>query len=86
MTHSLTIDSFTHSLTHSLAHSNSREQRVEEANRNLLEEENEFRLQELGQSVSMLKAMSLDINNEVKSQNRLLDSMGGVSLTDLLTY
>jgi len=29
----------------------------------------------------MLKAMSLDINNEVKSQNRLLDSMGGILLT-----
>lgn len=55
----------------------SRDQCVEETNRGLLERENDDRLAELGEQVSLLKSLTLDINNEVKSQNRLLDSMDG---------
>lgn len=42
-------------------------------------------MQELGSQVNLLKAMTIDINNEVKSQNKMLDGMGGTfgSATDL---
>ena len=48
-------------------------------------QENDLRMQELGSQVNLLKAMTIDINNEVKSQNKLLDGMGGTfgSATDL---
>lgn len=50
--------------------------RAEEANLTLLEMENNQRWNELSDQVSTLKALSLDINSEVKSQNKLLDNMG----------
>lgn len=50
--------------------------RAEEVNTTLMELENNSRWEELGSQVSLLKELSMDINNEVKSQNRLLDGMG----------
>jgi hypothetical protein len=38
--------------------------------------ENDAKWAELGEQVSLLKSLTLDINNEVKSQNSLLDGMG----------
>lgn len=38
--------------------------------------ENDAKWAELGEQVSMLKSLTLDINNEVKSQNSMLDNMG----------
>lgn len=41
-----------------------------------MELENNQRWAELGEQVSLLKELSMDINSEVKSQNKLLDGMG----------
>ena len=38
--------------------------------------ENDAKWAELGEQVSLLKSLSQDINNEVKSQNSMLDKMG----------
>mmetsp|Transcript_9518 Transcript_9518/g.15856 ORF Transcript_9518/g.15856 Transcript_9518/m.15856 type:complete len:127 (+) Transcript_9518:36-416(+) len=51
-------------------------QSAEEVNRTMLEQENDLRWMELGDQVSLLKSMTEDINQEVKSQNSLLDGMG----------
>lgn len=48
----------------------------DEATRSLMEQQNDLRWMELGERVDMLKSLSQDINQEVKSQNSLLDSMG----------
>lgn len=53
----------------------SKEHRVAETNKNLLEDENDAKWAELGEKVSLLKELGLEINQEVKSQNRLLDGM-----------
>lgn len=51
----------------------------------LMEMENNERWSELSDQVSQLKMLSMDINQEVKSQNSMLDNMGGTlgSATDL---
>mmetsp|Transcript_15725 Transcript_15725/g.15087 ORF Transcript_15725/g.15087 Transcript_15725/m.15087 type:complete len:132 (+) Transcript_15725:173-568(+) len=54
----------------------SRDQRVEEANRTIMEQENDRKWEELGEQVSMLKGLTVDINQEVKGQNKMLDGMG----------
>ena len=41
-----------------------------------MEQENDVKWAELGDQVSLLRSLSMDINNEVKSQNNLLDQMG----------
>ena len=53
-----------------------REQRVEEGNRTLMEMENDAKWAELGEQVNLLKNISLDMQKEVKEQNSLLDMMG----------
>lgn len=53
-----------------------RDQRAEEANRTLMEQENDKRWEDLGEQVNVLKSLTLDINQEVKSQNKMLDGMG----------
>ena len=53
-----------------------REQRIEEGNLNLMEQENNAKWQELGDQVSLLKNLSLEINQEVDSQNSMLSGMG----------
>mmetsp|Transcript_23596 Transcript_23596/g.23792 ORF Transcript_23596/g.23792 Transcript_23596/m.23792 type:complete len:129 (+) Transcript_23596:77-463(+) len=53
-----------------------RDQRAQETNRTLLEQENNDRWNALGDQVNLLKSLTIDINQEVKSQNSLLDGMG----------
>lgn len=53
-----------------------REQRVEEGNSTLMEQKNDAKWAELGDQVSLLKSLSMDIKSEVNSQNSLLDNMG----------
>ncbi len=57
-----------------------------ETNRNILEQQNNDRIAELSDQVSRLKSLTIDIGNEVREQNSLLDNMGdGFSSTrDLL--
>mmetsp|Transcript_23633 Transcript_23633/g.24257 ORF Transcript_23633/g.24257 Transcript_23633/m.24257 type:complete len:131 (+) Transcript_23633:19-411(+) len=64
-----------------------KDQRAAEVNRTIIEQENDQRWLELGEQVSLLKALSEDINQEVKSQNSLLDSMGSnmTSASDLFS-
>jgi hypothetical protein len=50
--------------------------KVADTNVTLMELENNQRWAELGDQVELLKGLSLDINQEVKSQNSLLDGMG----------
>jgi blocked-early-in-transport protein 1 len=47
-----------------------------DANANILEEQNNARINELSEHVSRLKGLTLDIGNEVREQNSLLDGMG----------
>mmetsp|Transcript_49875 Transcript_49875/g.87099 ORF Transcript_49875/g.87099 Transcript_49875/m.87099 type:complete len:133 (-) Transcript_49875:114-512(-) len=49
--------------------------RASEANITLMEMENNQRWADLGEQVELLKGLSQDINQEVKSQNSLLDGM-----------
>ena len=57
-----------------------------ETNRNILEQQNNDRIAELSDHVARLKGLTIDIGNEVREQNALLDNMGdGFSNTrDLL--
>lgn len=57
-----------------------------ETNRNIMEQQNNDRIAELSDQVSRLKSLTIDIGNEVREQNSLLDNMGdGFSTTrDLL--
>ena len=54
----------------------SREHRADESNRNMMEAENDEKWDQLGESVTLLKNLTSDINNEVRSQNNYLDGMG----------
>jgi blocked-early-in-transport protein 1 len=47
-----------------------------DANANILEEQNNERVNELSEHVARLKGLTLDIGNEVREQNSLLDGMG----------
>lgn len=57
-----------------------------DANANILEQQNNERIDLLSDQVARLKGLTIDIGNEVREQNSLLDSMGdGFSNTrDLL--
>ena len=57
-----------------------------DANANIMEQQNNDRISELGDQVARLKGLTIDIGNEVREQNSLLDDMGeGFSSTrDLL--
>ena len=44
-------------------------------NSNILESQNNDRISELSEQVSRLKGLTIDIGNEVREQNSLLDSM-----------
>ena len=46
-------------------------------NQELMEQQNEERVAMLAQQVSQLKSLSIDIGNEVREQNSLLDEMDG---------
>ena len=62
--------------TNMAAHRGGSKSSNDEATRSLMEQQNDLRWMELGERVDMLKSLSQDINQEVKSQNSLLDSMG----------
>eukprot|EP00612_Vaucheria_litorea_P006846 CAMPEP_0171473256 /NCGR_PEP_ID=MMETSP0946-20130122/1739_1 /TAXON_ID=109269 /ORGANISM="Vaucheria litorea, Strain CCMP2940" /LENGTH=118 /DNA_ID=CAMNT_0012002997 /DNA_START=70 /DNA_END=426 /DNA_ORIENTATION=+ len=47
-----------------------------ETSRNMLEMENDRHIGHLSEQVSMLKELTIDIGNEVNSQNHLLEGMG----------
>lgn len=47
-----------------------------DTNSNILEQQNNERINELSDQVARLKGLSIDIGNEVREQNSLLDSMG----------
>jgi blocked early in transport 1 len=57
-----------------------------DTNANIMESQNNERISELSEQVARLKGLTIDIGNEVKEQNALLDDMGdGFSATrDLL--
>lgn len=57
-----------------------------DANANIMEQQNNDRISELSESVARLKGLTIDIGNEVREQNSLLDGMGDdfSSTSDLL--
>jgi blocked-early-in-transport protein 1 len=50
--------------------------RFNDTNANILEQQNNERISELSDQVARLKGLTLDIGNEVREQNSLLDTMG----------
>lgn len=58
-----------------------------DANANIMEQQNNERISELSDQVARLKGLTIDIGNEVREQNSLLDNMGdGFSnVGDMLT-
>jgi blocked-early-in-transport protein 1 len=50
--------------------------RNNDTNANILEQQNNERIFELSEQVSKLKGLTIDIGNEVREQNSLLDTMG----------
>ena len=57
-----------------------------ETNANIMEQQNNERISELSEQVARLKGLTIDIGNEVREQNSLLDSMqdGFMSTQDML--
>ena len=57
-----------------------------ETNAGIMEQQNNERISELSEQVAMLKGLTIDIGNEVREQNSLLDSMqdGFMSTQDML--
>lgn len=57
-----------------------------ETNANIMEQQNNERILELGEHVARLKGLTIDIGNEVREQNSLLDGMsdGFQSTQDML--
>ena len=53
------------------------EARIAESNRRLLEEQNNEKTSDLADAISRLKHLSIDVNQEVVSQNHLLGTMDG---------
>ena len=47
-----------------------------DANQDLMESQNNERISQLSDQVSLLKNLTIDIGNEVSSQNNMLDDMG----------
>jgi blocked-early-in-transport protein 1 len=45
-------------------------------NSNIMEQQNNDKIDQLSSQVAMLKGLTIDIGNEVKEQNSLLDQMG----------
>lgn len=50
--------------------------RYNDTNANILEQQNNERIYELSEQVARLKGLTIDIGNEVREQNSLLDQMG----------
>mmetsp|Transcript_14102 Transcript_14102/g.18470 ORF Transcript_14102/g.18470 Transcript_14102/m.18470 type:complete len:132 (+) Transcript_14102:235-630(+) len=47
-----------------------------DTNSNIMEQQNNERISELSEQVARLKGLTIDIGNEVREQNSLLDNMG----------
>lgn len=60
---------------------------MRDMNSNILEQQNNDRINELGDQVAHLKRLTIDIGNEVGEQNRYLDGMGDgfTNVRDLLS-
>ena len=58
-----------------------------EANASIMEQQNNDRISELSDQVARLKGLTIDIGNEVREQNSLLDNMGDgfTNVGDMLT-
>lgn len=58
-----------------------------DANANIMEQQNNERISELSDQVARLKGLTIDIGNEVREQNSLLDNMGDgfTNVGDMLT-
>jgi blocked-early-in-transport protein 1 len=58
-----------------------------EANASIMEQQNNDRITELSEQVARLKGLTIDIGNEVREQNSLLDNMGDgfTNVGDMLT-
>ena len=58
-----------------------------ETNAGIMEQQNNERISELSEQVARLKGLTIDIGNEVREQNSLLDSMqdGFMSTQDMLS-
>lgn len=58
-----------------------------DANSNIMEQQNNDRIGELSDQVARLKGLTIDIGNEVREQNSLLDNMGDSfgNVGDMLT-
>ena len=58
-----------------------------EANASIMEQQNNDRISELSEQVARLKGLTIDIGNEVREQNSLLDNMGDgfTNVGDMLT-
>mmetsp|Transcript_21746 Transcript_21746/g.31558 ORF Transcript_21746/g.31558 Transcript_21746/m.31558 type:complete len:129 (-) Transcript_21746:71-457(-) len=54
----------------------SAEDRIHDTNLNMMEMENNAKINELGDQISLLKDMTLEIGHEVERQNAFLDGMG----------
>lgn len=65
---------------------NGRMSGIGDTNANIMEQQNNDRISELHESVARLKGLTIDIGNEVREQNSLLDDMGEgfASTSDLL--
>jgi len=50
--------------------------RFNDANTNILEQQNNDRISELSEQVARLKGLTVDIGSEVREQNSLLEQMG----------
>ena len=57
-----------------------------ETNAGIMEQQNNERISELSEQVAMLKGLTIDIGNEVREQNSLLDNMqdGFANTQDML--
>uniref|UniRef100_A0A7S0GGM3 t-SNARE coiled-coil homology domain-containing protein n=1 Tax=Proboscia inermis TaxID=420281 RepID=A0A7S0GGM3_9STRA len=54
----------------------SKQQSAVETNQNIVEQQNNDRISELSSQVGRLKGLTMDIENEVREQNVLLEDMG----------
>ena len=59
---------------------------IHDTNANILEQQNNERMNELANHVALLKGLTIEIGNEVREQNSLLDNMndGFTNTRDLL--
>ena len=60
--------------------------RVAETNRNIYEDENNRRLNDLGDQVSLLKELTIDIGDTVRDHNRYLDGIVSINNIYILMY